>query len=286
LKLVRYGPHGAEKPGIIDAGGTLRDLSGQLDDITPERLGAASLEKLRALDAGTLPRVEGKPRLGIPVAGIRQCVAIGLNYRRHAQESGMAIPTEPVVFFKAITSLSGPTDDIEVPRGSEATDWEIELAIVIGTTAKRVDRDRALDYVAGYAIANDVSEREWQLNRNGQWSKGKSFDTFCPLGPWLVTRDEIPNPQALALELSVNGEVKQRSSTSDMIFGVAEVVSYCSSFMTLLPGDVIITGTPEGVGWAAKPRRMLREGDVLRLTIEGLGEQVSHVVWGPPSERR
>ena len=279
MKLVRYGPRDAEKPGLIDAGGVLRDLSAHLDDITPDRLSGSQLERLRGLDVKTLPRVDGKPRLGIPVAGIRQCVAIGLNYRRHAQESGMAIPAEPVVFFKAITSLSGAGDDIEVPRGSEATDWEIELAIVIGATAKRVPRDSALDHVAGYAIANDVSERDWQLNRNGQWSKGKSFDTFCPLGPWLVTRDEIADPQALALELSVNGEVKQRSSTSDMIFGVADIVAYCSNFMTLLPGDVIITGTPEGVGWAAKPRRMLREGDALRLSIEGLGEQVNSVVW-------
>ncbi len=281
MKLVRHGPRGSERPGIVDAAGALRDLSAHVDDITPEALSETSLAALRALDVAALPRVPGSPRLGVPVAGVRQCVAIGLNYRRHARESGLPIPAEPVVFFKAITSLCGPCDDVVLPSGSQATDWEIELAIVIGTKARNVEPGRALAHVAGYTIADDVSEREWQLNRNGQWSKGKSFDTFCPLGPWLVTRDEIAEPQALALELRLNGETRQRSSTSDMIFAVPELVAYCSMFMTLLPGDVILTGTPEGVGWAATPRRMLRDGDRLSLTIEGLGEQDTRVVSGP-----
>ena len=236
------------------------------------------MARLRGISAGALPLVYGRPRLGVPVAGIRQLLAIGLNYRRHAAESGMQIPAEPLIFFKAITSITGPNDEILLPSGSAATDWEIELAIVIGKTARGVAEPDALDHVAGYTIANDVSEREWQLNRNGQWSKGKSFDTFCPVGPWLVTKDEIADVQALPLELSVNGEVRQKSSTSDMIFGVRTVVSYCSQFMTLLPGDVIITGTPEGVGWAAKPRRMLQAGDKVRLSIGGLGVQEQTVV--------
>jgi 2,4-didehydro-3-deoxy-L-rhamnonate hydrolase len=278
LKLIRYGPVGHEKPGLIDGQGRIRDLSAHIDDVTPSQLSDASMAALRALDHASLPIVQGPVRFGIPVAGIRQCLAIGLNYRKHAAESGMPLPSEPLIFFKAITSLSGPNDDIVLPPASEATDWEIELTIVIGRTARRVAAADAFDYVAGYTIANDVSEREWQINRNGQWSKGKSFDTFCPLGPWLVTRDEIADVQAMALELSVNGMTKQKSSTADMIFDVRTVVSYCSQFMTLLPGDVIITGTPEGVGWAAKPRHMLKAGDKVRLTIGGLGEQQQTVV--------
>lgn len=278
MKLVRYGPSGREKPGLIDAQGRIRDLSGHLQDLSPENLSDAKMAALRALDSDLLPEVPGSPRLGIPVAGVRQCLAIGLNYRKHAAESGMELPTEPLIFFKAITSLSGPNDDIVLPPGSEATDWEIELAIVIGQTARRVSEADAMQYVVGYTIANDVSERDWQINRNGQWSKGKSFDTFCPLGPWLVTRDEMADVQNLPLELSVNGVTRQHSSTSDMIFDVRTVVSYCSQFMTLLPGDVIITGTPEGVGWAAKPRIMLKSGDKVRLTIGGLGEQQQTVI--------
>jgi len=278
LKLVRYGPVGHEKPGLIDGQGRIRDLSAHIDDVTPSQLSDASMAALRALDHSSLPIVQGPSRLGIPVAGIRQCLAIGLNYRKHAAESGMAFPSEPLIFFKAITSLSGPNDDVVMPPASEATDWEIELAIVIGRTARRVAEADAFEYVAGYTIANDVSEREWQINRNGQWSKGKSFDTFCPLGPWLVTRDEIADVQAMALELTVNGMTKQKSSTADMIFDVRTVVSYCSQFMTLLPGDVIITGTPEGVGWAAKPRHMLKAGDTMRLAISGLGEQQQTVL--------
>jgi 2-keto-4-pentenoate hydratase/2-oxohepta-3-ene-1,7-dioic acid hydratase in catechol pathway len=221
--------------------------------------------------------VNGTPRLGIPIAGTRQCVAIGLNYRKHAIEANMPIPEEPVIFFKAITSLSGPNDDIVLPPKSQATDWEIELAIIIGRKAQRVAEAQALDYVAGYAIANDVSERDWQIKRGGQWSKGKSFDTFCPVGPWLVTRDELPNPQTMALELKVNGTVKQSSSTEDMIFGCAKIVAYCSQFMTLLPGDVIITGTPGGVGVARKPQEFLRAGDTVQLKIARLGEQTQRV---------
>lgn len=277
MKLLRYGPAGSEKPGLLDAEGRIRDLSAHLPDLTPERLSDESLAALRKLDPNALPLVNGTPRIGIPVAGIRQCVAIGLNYRKHALEANMPIPEEPVIFFKAITSLSGPNDDIVLPPKSQATDWEIELAIVIGRKAQRVAEVQALDHVAGYAIANDVSERDWQIKRGGQWSKGKSFDTFCPLGPWLVTRDELPNPQTLSVELKVNGTVKQSSKTEDMIFGCAKIVSYCSQFMTLLAGDVIITGTPGGVGVARKPREFLREGDTMQLKIARLGEQTQHV---------
>jgi 2-keto-4-pentenoate hydratase/2-oxohepta-3-ene-1,7-dioic acid hydratase in catechol pathway len=277
MKLLRYGPAGSEKPGLLDADGRIRDLSGHLPDLTPDRLSDESLANLKKLDPKTLPLVSGTPRLGIPVAGIRQCVAIGLNYRKHAIEANMPIPEEPVIFFKAITSLSGPNDDIVLPPKSQATDWEIELAIVIGRKAQRVAEAQALDYVAGYAIANDVSERDWQIKRGGQWSKGKSFDSFCPLGPWLVTRDELPNPQTMNVELKVNGTVKQSSSTEDMIFGCAKIVSYCSQFMTLLPGDVIITGTPGGVGVARKPQEFLHAGDTVQLKIARLGEQTQHV---------
>jgi 2-keto-4-pentenoate hydratase/2-oxohepta-3-ene-1,7-dioic acid hydratase in catechol pathway len=277
MKLLRYGPAGSEKPGLLDAEGKIRDLSAHLPDLTPERLSDESLAALKKLDPKALPLVNGRPRLGIPIAGTRQCVAIGLNYRKHAIEANMPIPEEPVIFFKAITSLSGPNDDIVLPPKSQATDWEIELAIIIGRKAQRVAEAQALDYVAGYAIANDVSERDWQIKRGGQWSKGKSFDTFCPVGPWLVTRDELPNPQTMALELKVNGTVKQSSSTEDMIFGCAKIVAYCSQFMTLLPGDVIITGTPGGVGVARKPQEFLRAGDTVQLKIARLGEQTQRV---------
>ena len=282
MKLLRYGPQGHERPGLIDAAGRIRDLSDVINDITPAELTVDALARLRALNVESLPLVQGTPRLGVPVAGIRQLLAIGLNYKQHAVESNMAIPAEPVVFFKAITSLSGPNDAIVIPGNSEATDWEIELAIVIGKTARAVPDANAFDYVAGYTIANDVSEREWQLNRSGQWSKGKSFDTFCPLGPWLVTRDEVSDPQTLSLELTVNGEPRQSSNTSDMIFTVRQIVAYCSKFMTLLPGDVIITGTPQGVGWGMKPRKMLKPGDRVRLAIGGLGDQEQTVTAGAP----
>ena len=216
--------------------------------------------------------------VGAPIAGVRQFVAIGLNYRKHAEESGMEIPREPVVFTKAITSLCGPDDDIVLPQGSEQTDWEIELGIVIGTTARQVTEENALDYVAGYCLANDVSERDWQIRRNGQWGKGKSFDTFGPVGPWLATRDDIPDPQTLAMELRVNGEIRQNSNTSDMIFSVRKIVSYVSRFMTLLPGDVVITGTPAGVGLGMKPPSFLKKGDVVTLRIDQLGTQTQRVI--------
>lgn len=278
MKLLRYGPVGQEKPGLLDAQGRVRDLSAHLRDISPGMLDDASLAQLRAIDVDSLPVVPGKPRLGVPVAGVRQLLAIGLNYRQHAAEAKMEVPKEPVVFFKAITSLSGPDDDVVLPEGSEMTDWEIELAIVIGKTARSVSLEEAEQYVAGYTIANDVSERDWQINRGGQWSKGKSFDTFCPVGPWLVTRDEVPDPQALSMRLSVSGEERQSSSTADMIFGVRELVAYCSRFMTLLPGDIIITGTPQGVGWGMSPRRFVKAGDRMRLEIDRLGAQEQRVV--------
>jgi 2,4-diketo-3-deoxy-L-fuconate hydrolase len=278
MKLLRYGPPGQERPGLLDAQGKLRSLEGVVADITPDVLAPERLAELRALPPERFPLVEGNPRLGVPVAGVRQCVAIGLNYRKHALEADMPIPEEPVVFFKAITSLSGPNDPIELPPGSTATDWEIELAVVIGRTAKQVAQTDALSFVAGYTIANDVSERDWQIKRNGQWSKGKSFDTFCPVGPWLVTPDEVGDPQALDLRLSVNGEVRQQSTTADMIFSVAELVSYCSRFMRLLPGDIIITGTPSGVGLGMKPPQALRAGDRVELSISRLGTQSQTVV--------
>lgn len=277
MKLLRYGPPGSEKPGLLDADGKIRDLSANIPDLTVDRLSDENIGKLKKLDPRSLPLVNGSPRLGIPVAGIRQCVAIGLNYRKHAVEANLPIPEEPVIFFKAITSLSGPNDDIVLPPKSQATDWEIELAIIIGRTARRVSEAQALEHVAGYAIANDVSERDWQIKRSGQWSKGKSFDSFCPLGPWLVTRDELTDPQALGVELSVNGTVKQSSTTADMIFSCAHIVSYVSQFMTLLAGDVIITGTPGGVGVARKPQEFLHAGDKVRLKIDRLGEQTQRV---------
>jgi len=278
LKIVRYGAEGAEKPGLIDANGTLRDLSRTIPDWTPEYLAPEKLRDIAALDHNDLPAVVGNPRMGVPVAGPRQFVAIGLNYRKHAEESGLAIPTEPVVFMKAITSLCGPNDDTVLPEGAQEGDWEVELGFVIGTTARRVPVSSALEYVAGYCLANDVSERHWQIKRNGQWGKGKSFDTFGPVGPWIATRDEIPDPQTLGLELRVNGEVRQKSNTADMIFPVAEIVSYVSQFMTLLPGDIVITGTPAGVGLGMKPPQFLKRGDVVTLTIDGLGTQQQRIV--------
>ena len=273
MKLLRFGRAGKEKPGVLDRAGRIRDLSGEIDDITPEQLSDKALKAIKAIDIESLPLVKGTPRIGVPVNGIRQVVAIGLNYRKHAEEAGMKVPTEPVVFFKAVTSLSGPNDAIVLPEHSKATDWEVELALVIGKTARRVPKDKALAFVAGYTIANDVSERSWQLERGGQWDKGKGFDTFCPLGPWLVTRDEVEDPQALQMELRINGTLKQNESTADMIFNVREIIAYCSRFMTLLPGDVIVTGTPSGIGWSAEPRRMLKPADRVHLKITGLGEQ-------------
>ena len=278
MKLLRYGMPGAEKPGALDTQGRLRDLSLLVPDLTPEWLAPERLRALAAIDLEKMPLVEGTPRFGVPISGVRQFVAIGLNYRKHAEEAGLAIPSEPVVFTKALTSLSGANDDIVLPEGAQEGDWEIELGFMIGTTARKVSRETALDHVAGYCIANDVSERHWQIKRNGQWGKGKSFDTFGPIGPWLVTADEIPDPQVLDMELSVNGVVKQRSNTADMIFSVAEIVSYLSQFMTLLPGDVVITGTPAGVGLGMKPPQFLNKGDVISLRIDQLGSQTQRVV--------
>lgn len=278
MKLLRHGPVGAEKPGALDAHGEMRDLSLLIADWTPEWLAPAKLQALAAIDLARLPVVPQGTRLGTPVTGIRQFIAIGLNYRRHAVEAGQEIPKEPVVFNKALTSLAGPDDGVELPEGSEASDWEIELGFVIGTLARRVSVAAALSHVAGYCLANDVSERDWQIKRNGQWGKGKSFDGFGPVGPWLVTRDELPDPQAVPLQLAVNGRVMQQSSTADMIFPVAQIVSYLSQFMTLLPGDLVITGTPEGVGLGAKPNPVfLRRGDVMTLSAGPLGTQRQEV---------
>ncbi len=278
MKLLRVGAPGAEKPAALDAQGAIRDLSALVPDLTPDWLAPERLQALAAVDLSRLPLLDAGVRIGVPVAGIRQFVAIGLNYRKHAEESGLPLPTEPIVFAKAITSLSGANDDIVLPPGSEQTDWEIELGIVIGRTARRVSEADALGYVAGYCAANDVSERHWQIHRNGQWGKGKSFDSFGPIGPWLVTADEIPDPQTLDMELRVNGVTKQASNTSDMIFPVAQIVSYLSQFMTLLPGDVIVTGTPAGVGLGMKPQQFLRTGDVVTLSIAQLGSQTQRVV--------
>jgi len=278
MKLVRYGASGAEKPGLIDAQGRLRDLSGQITDIDRTTLSPSALATLSRLDVDSLPLVEGAPRLGTPLAGISKLVCVGLNYRDHAEEAGMQIPTEPILFMKATTCISGPTDSIVIPKGSVKTDWEAELGIVIGSVARDVQLERALEYVAGYCLVNDVSEREFQLERGGQWDKGKGCDTFGPIGPWLVTRDEIPDPQDLNMWLDVNGRRMQSGNTRTMIFGCAEIVSYISRFMTLLPGDVIATGTPPGVGMGMKPPQFLKAGDHIRFSIDGLGVQEQLVV--------
>ena len=281
MKLVRYGPDGQEKPGLIDAAGRLRDLSGHIRDIDAATLAPSALSVLRRLDASDLPLVDGDPRLGMSVAGIGKIIAVGLNYADHAAETGHALPTEPVLFAKATTSLTGPNDPVTLPRGGEKCDWEVELAIVIGSTARYVPEESALDHVAGYCLFDDVSERAFQSERGGQWTKGKSCDTFGPLGPWLVTADEVPDPQDRHIWLDVNGERMQDSSTAQMIFGVAEIVSYVSQFMTLEPGDVIPTGTPPGVGKGQTPERYLRPGDVMTLGIEGLGEQRHEILPAP-----
>ena len=282
MKLVRYGNPGKEKPGLIDAEGKLRDLSAVVPDIGPAQLGAAALARIRKANPAKLPAVRGNPRLACPVANVGKFVAIGLNYSDHAAESGMPIPKEPVVFMKATSCIQGANDPVMLPRGSVKTDWEVELAIIIGTRARYVPATKALDYVAGYAVCNDVSEREFQLERGPQWDKGKGCDTFGPIGPWLVTADEIPNVQRLGMWLDVNGERMQTGNTKTMIFNCAKLVSYVSQFMTLLPGDVITTGTPPGVGMGMKPPRFLKKGDVVTLGIEGLGEQRQEVVGFKP----
>lgn len=278
MKLVRYGPAGHEKPGAIDGEGRVRDLSGHVADLDAAALAPAALARLAALDPSALPLVDGNPRLGVPVAGIGNLVCVGLNYRDHALEAGMEIPDEPVLFMKSTNSLNGPHDPVVLPRGGEKGDWEVELAMVIGTTARYVSEEEALGHVVGYCICNDVSERSFQLERGGQWVKGKSCDTFAPLGPWLVTADEVPDPQSLGLWLDVSGERMQHGTTANMIFGVAYLVSYISRFMTLAPGDLISTGTPAGVGLGRKPPRYLRPGDVMALGIDGLGVQRQEVV--------
>jgi 2,4-didehydro-3-deoxy-L-rhamnonate hydrolase len=279
MKLVRFGPPGREKPGIIDANGRIRDLSGVVPDIAGNVLGAKSLAKLRKIKPETLPSVRSGVRLGPCVGNVGNYIAIGLNYSDHAKEAGMQAPSEPIVFLKAHSCISGPNDNIMLPKGSEKTDWEVELAIVIGERARYLAKKDALEVVAGYCVANDVSEREFQLERpGGQWTKGKGCETFGPLGPWLVTKDEIPDPQKLDMWLDVNGQRMQTGSTKTMIFGVAHIVWYCSQFMVMEQGDVIATGTPPGVGSGMKPPRFLKSGDIVRLGIEGLGEQTQKVV--------
>ncbi len=273
MKLLRYGPRGQEKPGTLDAEGRIRDLSGVIADITPDQLHGAALDALKAIDPATLPLVEGQPRYGVPVNGSRKFIAIGLNFADHAAESNLPIPEEPVVFTKAITCLNGPNDDVVIPRGSQKTDWEVELGIVIGKPASYVTKAEALDHVAGYVLINDVSERAFQTERGGTWDKGKGCDTFGPVGPWIVTADEVGDVQNLDMWLDLNGKRMQTGNTRTMIFGVAEIVSYLSEFMTLEPGDLITTGTPPGVGLGQKPPLYLKPGDTVRLGIQKLGEQ-------------
>jgi 2-keto-4-pentenoate hydratase/2-oxohepta-3-ene-1,7-dioic acid hydratase in catechol pathway len=278
MKLLRHGAAGAERPGMVHSDGTVRDLTGVVPDIAGAVLSDAGLAAIRAVDAGTLPVVPAGTRLGPCVGGTGKFICIGLNYADHAAESGMQVPPEPVIFMKATSAICGPNDPIIIPRGSVKTDWEVELAVIIGTKAKYVSEADALAHVAGYAVANDVSERAFQKERSGQWTKGKSCDNFGQLGPWLVTRDEVADPQDLAMWLTVNGQKMQNGSTRTMVYGVAHVVSYLSQFMTLHPGDVISTGTPPGVGDGMKPQRFLRAGEVVELGIEGLGQQRQDVI--------
>ena len=274
MKLVRYGARGSERAGVVDAKGQVRDLSMLLPDVGPAQLSPRTLAALAAIDIERLPLVEAGARLGCPIANVGKIVCVGLNYRDHAEEAGMAVPKEPVLFMKAITSLSGPNDDVQIPPQSEKTDWEVELGIVIGTRLKHVKREDAIQHVAGYVLANDVSERAYQTERGGQWDKGKSYDTFAPIGPWLVTADEVGDPHALGLWLEVNGERMQDGNTKNFIFDVPTMLSYISEFMTLEPGDLVLTGTPAGVGLGQKPApKFLRVGDEMRLGITGLGEQ-------------
>jgi 2,4-didehydro-3-deoxy-L-rhamnonate hydrolase len=279
MKLLRYGPKGREKPGLLDAEGQIRDLSGHVTDITGEQLSPASLKALAAIDPATLPVVEGSPRYGVPVRGVSKFIAVGLNFADHAAESNLPIPEEPVLFTKAVSCLTGPNDPVMLPRGSLKTDWEVELGVVIGSRASYVSEAEALDHVAGYVLINDVSERAFQIERGGTWDKGKGCDTFGPVGPWMVTRDEVGDPQNLAMWLDVNGQRKQDGSSRTMIFPVSKLVSYISAFMTLEPGDLITTGTPPGVGMGQKPHPVyLKAGDEIRLGIEKLGEQRQVVV--------
>jgi 2-keto-4-pentenoate hydratase/2-oxohepta-3-ene-1,7-dioic acid hydratase in catechol pathway len=281
MKLIRYGQPGAERPGLLDAQGVLRDLSMLLPELGPAQLNPRTLAALAAIDASRLPAVEGAPRLGCPVGGVGKIVCVGLNYADHAAEAGMQAPAEPVLFMKAVTSLNGPNDEVRIPPGSQKTDWEVELGLVIGTRASHVSEDAAPQHVAGYVLANDVSERAYQIERGGQWVKGKSYDTFAPIGPWLVTADEVADPHALDLWLEVNGQRVQNGNTRNFIFGLPKVISYISQFMTLEPGDIVLTGTPAGVGLGQKPAPwFLKPGDVVRLGATGLGEQRQVFVGG------
>jgi 2-keto-4-pentenoate hydratase/2-oxohepta-3-ene-1,7-dioic acid hydratase in catechol pathway len=279
MKLLRHGPAGQERPGLLDDAGVIRDLSGHVDDIGPDQLSPQALKRLAAIDPSSLPVVEGTPRFGPPVNGVRKFLAIGLNFADHAAESGAAVPTEPIVFTKAVSCIQGPDDEVMIPKDSTKTDWEVELGVVIGTTARYVDEADALKHVAGYVLINDLSEREFQLERGGSWDKGKGCDTFGPIGPWLVTADEVGDVQTLGMWLDVNGQRMQTGSTATMVFGVAALVSYVSRFMSLHPGDIITTGTPPGVGMGQKPAPVyLKPGDRIRLGIDKLGEQQQSVV--------
>jgi 2-keto-4-pentenoate hydratase/2-oxohepta-3-ene-1,7-dioic acid hydratase in catechol pathway len=278
MKLLRYGPKGAEKPGLLDANNQIRDLSNIIPDLTGDTVDPSTMARLSALDTNTLPPVEGTPRIGPCVGNVGKLVCIGLNYSDHAKETGSPIPSEPIVFMKATSSINGPDDDIELIRGSVKTDWEVELGFVIGRETKYVTEAQALDHVAGYCIVTDLSEREWQIERQGNWSKGKSGDTYGPIGPWLVTPDEVGDPQSLGLWLEVNGTRHQDGNTNTMIFPVSKIISYLSECMSLQPGDVIATGTPPGVGMGMKPQIFLRAGDAMRVGVEGLGVQAQRIV--------
>ena len=278
MKLLRYGPKGAEKPGLLDGNNQIRDLSSIIPDLTGDTVDPGTIARLSALDTDTLPPVEGTPRIGPCIGNVGKLVCIGLNYSDHAKETGSPIPSEPIVFMKATSSINGPDDDIELIRGSVKTDWEVELGFVIGRETKYVTEAQALDHVAGYCIVTDVSEREWQIERQGNWSKGKSGDTYGPIGPWLVTPDEVGDPQSLGLWLDVNGTRHQDGNTNTMIFPVSKIIAYLSECMSLQPGDVIATGTPPGVGMGMKPQVFLRAGDAMRVSVEGLGIQTQRIV--------
>jgi 2,4-didehydro-3-deoxy-L-rhamnonate hydrolase len=278
MKLIRWGAKGSEKPGLVDAAGVMRDLSGRVAEITPALLAPEELKRLGGIDAASLPKVPNDVRLGVPLTGISKIVCVGLNYADHAAETGAKVPKEPILFLKAVSSLNGPNDDIVIPRGSVKTDWEVELGIVIGSRAAYVSEAEAMSHVAGYCVINDVSEREYQSERGGQWDKGKGCDSFAPVGPLLVTRDEIADPQELKLWTEVNGVRRQNGSTRTMIFGVTTLVSYISHFMTLMPGDLIASGTPPGVALGMKPPQYLKAGDRLRMSVEELGEQTNRLV--------
>ncbi len=279
MKLLRYGAAGSEKPGLVGAGGEIRDLSGIIDDIAGNVLSDARLAKLAALDTASLPVVEGNPRLGPPVSGVQKFIGIGLNFTDHAKEAGLPIPDEPILFTKAVSALSGPNDDIVFPPGAFKADWEAELAFIVGTKARHVSESEALSHIAGYAVCNDASERAYQFESTGDWLKGKSHDSWGPVGPWLVTRDEVPDPQALGIWLDVNGERRQTGSSETMIFPVSELLSYVSKFMTLYPGDIVTTGTPPGVAMGMDPQQWLKHGDIITLGVDGLGEQRQKVVF-------